>query len=67
MAAGIWTNKVLQAMDLPLLPLVTSVEQQTYYNTPTGAREVPRGLGGLASAKWFLFSYGGRSFVYLSS
>ncbi|CAJ1370915.1 unnamed protein product, partial [Effrenium voratum] len=39
-AAGIWTNKVLQAMDLPLLPLVTSVEQQTYYNTPTGSEQL---------------------------
>lgn len=34
--AGIWTNQVLHAMQLPSLPLVTSVEQQTYYATPEG-------------------------------
>jgi len=34
--AGIWTNHVLKAMDLALLPLVTSIEQQTYYATPEG-------------------------------
>lgn len=36
-AAGIWTNHVLKAMDLALLPLVTSIEQQTYYATPEGS------------------------------
>lgn len=34
--AGIWTNQTLKLMELPLLPLVTSVEQQTYYATPEG-------------------------------
>ena len=35
-AAGIWTNRTLRKMSLPLLPLVTSIEQQTYYSTPPG-------------------------------
>ena len=35
-ATGIWTNRTLQKMSLPLLPLVTSIEQQTYYSTPPG-------------------------------
>eukprot|EP00438_Fugacium_kawagutii_P022621 Skav213710 [mRNA] locus=scaffold549:29446:35373:+ [translate_table: standard] len=40
LAAGIWTNQVLHAMQLPLLPLVTSVEQQTYYATPEGTEHL---------------------------
>ena len=38
-ATGIWTNRTLQKMSLPLLPLVTSIEQQTYYSTPPGKTE----------------------------
>jgi len=39
LAAGIWTNSVLRAADLPLLPLVTSIEQQTYYAAPEGKED----------------------------
>lgn len=45
--AGIWTNQVLHAMQLPSLPLVTSVEQQTYYATPEG--NAPGGCVGLGT------------------
>lgn len=41
--AGIWTNSVLRAADLPLLPLVTSIEQQTYYATPEGLVNLGQG------------------------
>ncbi|CAE7419704.1 PIPOX [Symbiodinium sp. CCMP2592] len=39
-ATGIWTNRTLQKMSLPLLPLVTSIEQQTYYSTPPGMEDL---------------------------
>ncbi|CAK9105250.1 unnamed protein product [Durusdinium trenchii] len=40
LAGGIWSNQILSLMGLPLLPLVTSVEQQTYYATPEGTEEL---------------------------
>ncbi|CAE7620350.1 solA [Symbiodinium natans] len=39
-ATGIWTNCTLQKMSLPLLPLVASIEQQTYYSIPEGKEEL---------------------------
>ncbi|CAE7463747.1 soxA [Symbiodinium pilosum] len=39
-ATGIWTNSMMQKMSLPLLPLITSIEQQTYYSVPEGMDEL---------------------------
>ena len=34
--AGIWTNGLLQKMNLSLLPLVATIEQNTYYAPSKG-------------------------------
>ncbi|CAK9037817.1 unnamed protein product [Durusdinium trenchii] len=50
LAAGIWTNGLLQKMNLSLLPLVATIEQNTYY-APSKGREPLYGISAMPVVK----------------